>query len=266
MPTTEFAFPEFCSLLGRKISPEDIRDSISMLGVDVECIDKEKIVMEVFPNRPDMLGIEGFARGLRGVMDIETGLPEYETSDSGITLYVEPSVKEVRPYISAGVVKNVSLTEERLISLMNIQEKLHITHGRNRKKVAIGVHDLSKVTPPFVYKAVSSKEISFVPLDTDVRMNLAEILEKHPKGAAYASILKDFRKYPIILDRKNEVLSFPPIINGELTRLSENTKDVFIEVTGTDQRAVNQAMNILATSLLDRCGRAYGVEIVERKG
>lgn len=266
MPTTEFAFPALCSLLGRKIPPDDIRDNISMLGVDVEYIDNQKIVMEVFPNRPDMLGIEGFARALRGVMDIETGLPEYETTDSGITLYVEPSVKEIRPYISAGVVKNVSLTEESLISLMNIQEKLHITHGRNRKKVAIGVHDLSKVTPPFVYKAVNPKEISFVPLDADICMSLTDILEKHPKGVAYAGILKEFRKYPIILDRKNKVLSFPPIINGELTKLSENTKDVFIEVTGTDQRAVNQAMNILATSLLDRCGRGCSVEIAERKG
>ncbi len=266
MPTTEFSFPELCTLLGRKVSPDDIRDSISMLGVDVECIDNKKIAMEVFPNRPDMLGIEGFARALKGVMGIETGLAEYEVTDSGITLYVEDSVKDVRPYISAGVVKNVSLTEERLISLMNIQEKLHITHGRNRKKVAIGVHDLSKVEPPFVYKAVGPKEISFVPLDTDVRMNLAEILEKHPKGVAYARILKGFSKYPVIVDRKNTVLSFPPIINGEATRLSGKTKDVFIDVTGTDQKAVGQAMNILVTSLLDRCGKACSVENVERKG
>lgn len=264
MPTTEFSFQDLCTLLGRKISPGDIRDSVSMLGVDVECINNEKIAMEVFPNRPDMLGIEGFARGLRGIMDIETGLPEYEVTDSGITLYVESSVKDVRPYISAGVVKNVSLTEERLISLMNIQEKLHITHGRNRKKVAIGVHDLSTVEPPFVYKAVGPNEISFVPLDTRVPMSLAEILEKHPKGVSYAGILNGFRKYPIILDRKNNVLSFPPIINGELTRLSDKTKDVFIDVTGTDQKAVSQATNILVTSLLDRCGSAYSVDIVER--
>lgn len=167
MPTTEFSFPDLCSLLGIRVRPEEIRDSISMLGVDVECIDSEKIVMEVFPNRPDMLGIEGFARALKGVLGIESGLPEYRTEDSGVSLYVEPSVKEIRPYISAGVIRDTSFTEEQLISVMNIQEKLHITHGRNRKKVAIGMHDISKVSPPFVYKAVGPHDISFTPLDID---------------------------------------------------------------------------------------------------
>jgi phenylalanyl-tRNA synthetase beta chain len=264
MPTTEFAFPALCALLGRKISPEDIRDSISMLGVDVECINKEKIVMEVFPNRPDMLGIEGFARALKGVMDIDSGLTEYRTEDSGITLYVESSVNLVRPYISAGVVRDISFTEEHLISLMNIQEKLHITHGRNRKKVAIGVHDLSKVTPPFVYRAAGPEEISFVPLDTEFRMNLSDILKKHPKGMAYADILKGFDKYPVILDKNGDALSFPPIINGQRTRLSESTHEVFIEVTGTDQKAADQAINILVAGILDRCGRAGSVEIFRK--
>jgi phenylalanyl-tRNA synthetase beta chain len=263
MPTTEFAFPELCALLGRRVRPEEIKDSISMLGVDVERIDNEKIIMEVFPNRPDMLGIEGFARALKGVMDIESGLTEYLTEDSGIKLCIESSVKEVRPYISAGVVRDIALTEGHLISLMNIQEKLHITHGRNRKKVAIGVHDLSKVTPPFVYKAVGPEELSFVPLDTDVRMTLAEILKKHPKGMAYASVLKGFSKYPVILDKNGDVLSFPPIINGERTRLSESTRDVFIDVTGTDRKAVDSAMNILVAGLLDRGGKAFSVEILE---
>jgi phenylalanyl-tRNA synthetase beta chain len=263
MPTTEFSFQELCSLLGRQVRPEEVRDSISMLGVDVERIDNEKIIMEVFPNRPDMLGIEGFARALKGVMDIDSGLTEYQTEDSGIKLYVESSVKDVRPYISAGVVRGVSLTDGHLISLMNIQEKLHITHGRNRKKVAIGVHDLSKVTPPFVYKAAGPEEISFVPLDTTIRMNLSEILKKHPKGMAYASTLKGFGKYPVIVDKNGEVLSFPPIINGERTRLSESTQDVFIDVTGTDRKAVDQAMNILVSGLLDRCGTACTVEVLE---
>ena len=263
MPTTEFAFQELCTLLGRQVRPDEVRDSISMLGVDVERIDNEKIVMEVFPNRPDMLGIEGFARALKGVMDIDTGLPEFQTGDSGITLFVESSVKDVRPYISAGVVRDISLTEGHLVSLMNIQEKLHITHGRNRKKVAIGVHDLSKVTPPFTYKATGPEEISFVPLDSEVRMNLSEILKKHPKGMTYAGLLKGFNKYPVIIDKNGDVLSFPPIINGERTRLSDRTRDIFIDVTGTDRKAVDSAMNILVAGLLDRCGRAGSVEILE---
>jgi len=261
MPTTEFGLGELNSLLGRTYPPEELRDTISMLGVDVECLDREKIVMEVFPNRPDMLGIEGFARALKGVLGVETGLVPYSVLDSGMRVLVDPSVKAVRPYIAAGIVRGISFTEERLVSLMNIQEKLHITHGRNRKKVAIGVHDMSKVTAPFYYTTAGPSEISFVPLDMQEKLSLGEILETHPKGRMYASALAGMDRYPIILDRDRNVLSFPPIINGELTRLSKKTKEVFIDVTGTDRNAVSQALSIIVASILDRGGKAYTVEI-----
>jgi len=264
MPTTEFAFKELCRLLGKRYKPAELRDHISMLGVDVERMDEEKIIMEVFPNRPDLLGIEGFARALKGIIDIESGLPEYSAEPSGMKVYVDPSVKKVRPYIVCGVIKGVSLDECSLISLMNIQEKLHITHGRNRRKVAIGVHDLSKIEAPFTYKAVKPHEISFVPLDSTEEMDMAEILERHPKGKAYKNLLEGFDRYPVIVDNKNRVVSFPPIINGDLTRLTEKTQDLFIDVTGTDEKAISQALSILVTSILDNGGKAYTVDITAR--
>jgi len=264
MPTTEFAFRELSGLLGKKYRPQDIRDNISMLGVDIECINEEKVVMEVFPNRPDLLGVEGFARALKGILGIENGLPSYEADSSGVKLYVDPSVRKVRPCICAGIVRQVSLDGGRLVSLMNIQEKLHITHGRNRKKVAIGVHDMSKVEGPFLYTAVKPSDISFVPLDMDEKMDLAAVLERHPKGREYAWTLEGMEKYPIILDKNRNVLSFPPVINGNLTRVSESTKDILIDVTGTDQKAVSQALNILVTAILDRGGKAYTVEILDK--
>lgn len=252
-------------MLGRRFKPQELADEISMLGVDMECIDRDKLIMEVFPGRPDMLSIEGFTRALKGVLDIEKGLPVYDVGDSRIKLLVDSSVNEVRPFIVAGVVKGISFTGETLVSLMDIQEKLHITHGRDRKKVAIGVHDLSKIEAPFLYKAVDPTKVSFIPLDMNEKLNLNEILKKHPKGRDYAWILDGSDKYPIILDRNKNVLSFPPIINGELTRVSESTAELFIEVTGMDERAVNQALNIIITSIVDRGGRAYTVEIIEEK-
>jgi phenylalanyl-tRNA synthetase beta chain len=265
MPTTEFSFRDLTKCLGKKYKPEEIRDQISMMGVDMERIDDEKIVMEIFPNRPDMLGVEGFARALKGVMELERGLAPYKVSDSEYKLFVDrASVKDVRPYIAAAVIKGVTITEDMLIALMNIQEKLHITHGRNRRKVAIGVHDMAKLTPPFGYRAAAPESVSFVPLDMTEKMTLRQILEGHPKGKAYAGILKDAKKYPLVLDSKENVLSMPPIINGELTRVNEKTKDLFIDITGTDRKAVDQALSIIVTSILDRCGKAYYVEIVEK--
>ncbi len=263
MPTVEFSFSELQEFLGKRFKPEELKDKISMLGVDLEKIDNEKVVMEIFPNRPDLLSIEGFSRALKGVLDIEHGLKEYLLKESNVKLFVDDSVKNVRPYVVAAVVKNVSIDEPFLLSLMDIQEKLHMTHGRNRRKVAIGIHDLSKIEQPFTYKAVKPSEISFVPLDMRDKMNLSEILAKHPKGRDYAFTLDGKEKYPIILDKNKNVLSFPPIINGELTRVTEKTKGLFIDITGTDENAVKLALNIIVTAIADRGSEIYSVEIAK---
>lgn len=262
MPTVEFDFMELNGLLGKNFKPDELKGVIPMLGVDMERIDGEKVVIEVFPNRPDMLSVEGFARAMKGFLGIETGFHKYKVIDSEIKLFVESSVNKVRPYISAGIIKGLNIKENHLKSIMDLQEKLHITHGRNREKVAIGVHDFSKIDAPFFFKAVKPWEISFVPLDMNKELNLGEILEIHPKGGEFAHILENFEEYPIITDKNNNVISFLPIINGELTRVTEKTRDVLIEVTGTDQKAVDQALNIVITSIADRGGRIYSLDVL----
>ena len=194
MPTVEFNFEELKKFLGKegeKFKPEELKDKISMLGVDLEKIDSESLIMEIFPNRPDLLSIEGFARALKGILNLEYGLKNYPVKESNVKIFVErKTIEKVRPYIVSAIIKNVSIDEDTLISLMDIQEKLHLTHGRNRRKVAIGIHDFSKVEAPFFYKGVKPDEISFVPLDMNEKLTLDEILEKHPKGREYAYILK----------------------------------------------------------------------------
>ena len=109
--------------------------------------------------------------------------------------------------------------------------------GAGGVKVAIGVHDLDAVTPPFRYIA-SPRNRSFVPLDFDREMTLEEILTDHPKGRDYAHLVENFDKFPLIVDAENRVLSFPPIINGELTRVTTATKNILLDCTGTDRKAV----------------------------
>jgi phenylalanyl-tRNA synthetase beta chain len=144
---------------------------------------------------------------------------------------------------------------------MGIQEKLHLTLGRKRVKVAIGVHDYDHVEPPFTYKAIDPEGVTFVPLFKDEEMDLAEILRKHEKGIDYAFTLEGFDRYPIIIDRNWDVLSFPPIINGELTAVTETTTNLFLDVTGNDAKTVYYALNILATMLAERGGQIYTVEV-----
>jgi phenylalanyl-tRNA synthetase beta chain len=218
--------------------------------------------VEFFPDRPDLFSVEGLARAMRAFLDIQPGLKEYAVERSDCVATVENPVLEVRPYFSCAVVKELNITDDMIRSLMELQEKLHMTIGRKRSKLAIGVHDLDKVEPPFRYTAVRPDEVSFVPLNKTEKMNLREILKTHEKGKEYAHLLNGKEKYPIIFDKNNNVLSFPPIINGALTTVTTRTKNVFIDVTGNDRKTVKGALDIVATALAERGGRICSVKMV----
>lgn len=261
MPTITVSYSDLCELLRRRVSLPKLRERLSMLGMEVGEVVGDELKLEIAHNRPDLLSTEGVARALKGFLGIEVGLPSYRVKDSRITVKVDASTKKVRPYIVGGVVENVKLTDAGVVQLMQIQDKLHETLGRNRRKVAIGIHDLDKIRPPFRYTAVAPKSIKFVPLDVARELTPAQILREHPKGIEYAHLLSDFARYPLIIDSQKEVLSMPPIINGQLTRVTENTKRLFIESTGTDELALNQALTILMTSFAERGFRMSSITI-----
>ncbi|PTD93368.1 phenylalanine--tRNA ligase subunit beta [archaeon SCG-AAA382B04] len=244
---------------------DTILENIPMLGADIEREKREEVDIEFFPNRPDLFSAEGIARAMRGFLDKETGLSNYHINDSNTTLKVKDSVKSVRPNISAAVIRDLSLSEEDINSLVNLQEHLHWGLGRDRKKVSIGLHDLKKIEQPFTYKAVDPTRIEFKPLGHEQKMNLNEILNKHKKGQKFGDIIKDKKKYPIIQDKNKEILSFPPIINGVLTEVDTDTNEIFIDVTGTDKKAVNEALNIIATSLAEIGGEIHSVKRDNKK-
>jgi phenylalanyl-tRNA synthetase beta chain len=245
------------NLLGNKISKEELIEKLPMIGADFDRVEDDEISMEFFPDRPDLASVEGIARASRAFFGFKTGLKKYEIKKSDVKINVDSSVKKVRPYVVTALVKNVTMTDELIGSLMELQEKLHMGLGRNRKKVAIGVHNFEPVQPPFTYKAVDPDSVQFVPLNKVESMTMSEILEKHEKGVDYAHLLKDFDKHPLIVDKNNNVLSYPPIINGTLTEVTPFTTDLFIDVTGLDKKAINYALNIVATSLVERGGQIY---------
>ena len=261
MPVVTFDYNDFINLLGYKISKKELIERLPMIGGDFDKVDGDEISIEFFPNRPDLASVEGIARASRAFFGFETGLKKYSIKKSDIIITVAPSVKKVRPYVTTALVKNVTMTDELIASLMELQEKLHGGLGRNRKKVAIGVHNFEPVEPPFTYKAVDPNSVEFVPLNKIESMTLSEILERHEKGVDYAHLLKDFDKHPLIVDSNNNVLSYPPIINGSLTEVTPFTTDLFIDVTGTDQKAINYALNIVITSLAERGGQIYSTVV-----
>jgi phenylalanyl-tRNA synthetase beta chain len=240
-------------MLGRDLTDQEISETLFMLKMETE-FNKEKITCELNSDRPDMFSVEGIAREMKGILGIETGMKKYIVGDSGMILRKESA--QVRPFIACAIVKDVILSDYLVKSLMQVQEKLHMTIGRDRKKVAIGVHDFDKIVSPLLYKDVTEQK--FVPLNMSEEMTIRDILEKHPKGVDYAHLVKDV--YPMLYDKEG-VLSFPPIINSERTKVTENTTSLFIDVTGTDEKAVNQALNILVCNIAERCGKIFNVKI-----
>lgn len=264
MAVVSFDRNELEKLVGKKLSDNVLKNKAPMMGCDIEGIEEDEVEIEIFPNRPDLLSVEGFARSFRQFLGISEELVTYKCLKGDIELFVEDSVKDVRPFISAGVVRDVKLSENILKSLMQVQEKIHATFGRGRRKVAIGIHDMREINPPFTYKGVKPDSVEFVPLQADEKMNLLEIGERHPKGE-YTKVLEGNDRWPIIIDRDDRVLSFPPVINGTVTKLTENTDNIFIDVTGTDQKAVDQALNLIVTELAERGGKPESVWVDSEK-
>ena len=255
MPVIRLHYEDLENLTG--VSIERIKERLPLLCADVERMELDYMDVEFFPNRPDLFSVEGVARTLKQFLEIAPGLASYSVEKSGIEMVVDASVLNVRPYIVGGVVRNLQFDSMGIESLMLLQEQLHRGLGRNRKNVSVGVHDLAKVKPPFKYLAVDPS-FSFVPLDYEEEMTMAEILERHPKGIGYRYILEGKDKYPLILDSEGNVLSFPPIINGELTRVTESTEEIFLDVTGLNEH-VSIALNIIATALAERGGEIQSV-------
>ena len=260
MPVITFKYQDLKDL-GIDMEKDELIDTLPMMSSDIEDFDDEEIKVEFFPNRPDNLSVEGVARSFKGFIGQETGFPDYEVVESGEYVTVDEDVAEIRPYIGFAKIENVDFSGDKLKYVMDFQENLHWVIGRDRKKVAIGIHNADVVKGPFKYIATPKDANAFVPLEKDVEMTPDEILTQHEKGKDYAHLIESFDKYPLILDCDDNILSMPPIINGELTKLNEDTTNIIVDVTGTDERAVNQALNIICSSFAEVGGQIKSMEV-----
>lgn len=211
----------------------------------------EVVRINLLPARPDLFDIYGLARALRGFLGIETGLVNYSFQSSGYTCRVEPSLQEIRPWIACCVARHIVLDGDTLRGLMKLQENLHWALGRDRRRASIGVYDLDTLQPDFLYCSVLPDEVEFTPLSATSPMSPRRILELHPKGITYAHLLSGVNRYPLLRDSSGRVLSMPPIINSNETRVTTQTRNLFVDVTGPDRTAVHKTLAVLASTLHD---------------
>ena len=271
MPTVTFDHATLRAIQSRHGVEHDPwlwEEKLSDIGCVVEECDSNEIEIEIFPDRADLLSPETIAHAARAFLHGKGAEPELSTTAGSITMTVDASLEHVRPIIYGAVVRGVdngSSPEENdafIQALMDHQEKLHFSIGRRRRRASIGVHDLSTLAPPFTVITVP-ETYSFIPLAMTERMSIREILESHPKGVEYAHLLEGFSDFPVIVDAADRVLSFPPIINGDHTTVTESTTDFFIDVTGWDARACEASLLLVCLAFSARGGTVETIELTD---
>jgi len=243
---------------------EQMQNKISMFGTPLEKFDNTEMEIEVFPNRPDLLSYHGFKRAFLEFLGKKKGLKSYKLNkpEKDYAVTIDNSVKDVRPYTACAIVKGLKFDDEKIKEIVDIQEKLHITIGRKRKKLAIGIYPLEKIKLPITFKALEPDKIRFIPLESDREMSGLQILQRHPAGREYSHLLAGKAKFPVFIDSNNNILSMPPIINSQITgKITNETTDVFIECSGFDFEILNKCLNILVTCMADMGGEIYQMEL-----
>ncbi len=253
------------SLLNKFFPEKDVTELLDLLpyvGLDIEGLDNQAIRVEYNPNRPDFASPYGIIRALKGILDIETGIPKFRLFKNGIyKIQIDASVKQVRPIIVSLVAKTNNVHDNEAIrQLISMQEDLHNGIGRKRKKASIGIHDLDSIKFPITYKTVSD-DFSFVPLGEVSSITIKQILNELDIGRQYRHILDNSNRYPLIIDADNNVLSFPPIINGNVTKVTPKTNNLLIEITANNQKAADDILAILAITFQDIGFEIHNVSI-----
>ena len=256
MAVVRFSRKDLENLVGRKITDNEYHELVPMLGTPVESYDKNYVEFEIFPNRPDLLAIEGMARALQGFLGVRKGPINYDVRKSNYKVIIDKSVKD-RKFAAFAVVKGMKFDEELIAEFMQLQEKLSVTIGRKRKKASIGSYDISDVEWPVKY-TTKNKSHKFVPLAFESERTIEKILNEHPKAIEYSHLMQGLTSYGVYEDAKGRTMSLLPITNAEFSKIDIGTKDILIEVTGNEMKAVEEMLNVVATALHDR-----GLELYE---
>ncbi|WP_137284058.1 phenylalanine--tRNA ligase subunit beta [Halorussus salinisoli] len=275
MPVVDVNPDELRDLTGHEEKSDDeLIDDLFALGLEFEGrTEDDDLQLEFAPDRLDRLSVEGVARSLRYQYGDDRGVYVPGTNDPDWTIEVDESVPDERPYVTGAVIRDVSLDDEALDSLIQLQEKLHATMGRKRAKGAIGIHDLTMLKGQaataegqaeagnsIVYRGIDPDGDRFVPLDSDAEMTPEEVLRSHPTGETYADLVAEYDHYPAIYDDIG-LFSFPPVINGRRTEVSTESRDLFVELTGTDQWTIDHMCNIICYALDARGAKVEEVTV-----
>ncbi|XP_075386451.1 phenylalanine--tRNA ligase beta subunit [Tenrec ecaudatus] len=288
MPTVSVKRDLLFQALGRTYTDEEFDELCFEFGLELDEITSEKELIskeqgndraagasevvlykiDVPANRYDLLCLEGLVRGLQ-VFKERIKAPVYQRvmpKGELQKLIITEETAKGRPYAVAAILRNVKFTPDRYNSFIDLQEKLHQNICRKRSLVAIGSHDLDTLSGPFTYTAKRPSDIRFKPLNQTKEYTACELMDMYKTDnhlKQYLHIIENNPLYPVIYDSNGVVLSMPPVINGNHTKITLKTRNVFIECTGTDFTKAKIVLDIIVTMFSEYCENPFTVEAVE---
>ncbi|KAK3190747.1 phenylalanine--tRNA ligase subunit beta [Lecanicillium sp. MT-2017a] len=282
MPTISVDKYKLFEALGRKFTKEEFEDLCFDYGIELDEDTEEEerpivdgkqeppqLKIEVGANRYDLLCFEGIALSLNIFLG-RAQAPNYRVvkpkDPEQQVITVHPETLKVRPYVAGAVLRGIKFDQDRYDSFIALQDKLHQNLARNRTLVSIGTHDLDTVKGPFTYEALPPKDIKFIALNQTKEMNSEELMtfyEKDKHLGRFLHIIRDSPVYPVIYDSNKVVCSLPPIINGEHSKITLDTTNVFMEVTATDLTKLGIVTDMMVTMFSMYCTEPFTVEPVK---
>ena len=288
MPTIIVNRDALFKAIGQSFTDEEFENLCFEFGIELDDVTSEQEIMkneqkkedknlstetlykiEVAANRYDLLCLEGLALALRIFLSKQK-MPEIKPlnilPEEERQLIVYDSVNDVRPIGLCAILRDINFTDEMLKSFMDLQDKLHNNICRGRKLVSMGTHDLDKVKGPFSYRALSPEKIHFVPLNREEEVNgdgLMSLLKDDPKLGKYLYLLEGKEKYPVMMDSNGVIMSLPPIINSQHTKMTLNTHNVLLDITGIDLTKCEIVLNTLIAMFSVYCKNPFTVEEIK---
>ncbi|EXJ73108.1 phenylalanyl-tRNA synthetase, beta subunit [Cladophialophora psammophila CBS 110553] len=282
MPTITVDKAALFQALGRDYTTEEFDELCFDFGIeldeDTSLTDRPivngkqeppQLKIEIPANRYDMLCFEGIQLMLN-IFNRRVAAPKYvlkAPSKGGIqTITVSKDCERIRPYVSGAILRNIKFDQARYESFIDLQDKLHQNLARQRTLVSIGTHDLDSIQGPFTYEALPPKDIKFVPLNQNKELDGEELMQFYEKDkhlGRFLHIIRDSPVYPVIYDSNRNVCSLPPIINGDLSKITLNTKNVFMEVTATDKTKLEIVVNMMVTMFSQYTSDQFTVEPIQ---
>lgn len=276
MPTIAVDKQDLFDLLGRSYTTKEFDELCFQFGIELDedttedvkgTDERPQLKIEIGANRYDMLCIEGIAQALNQYLG-RSPIPNYTLSPEKpqTSLTIKESTSQIRPYAASAILRGITFTQRSYDSFIALQDKLHANLCRGRTLVAMGTHNLDTIQGPFTYEALPPKDIKFTPLNQTKEMNGEELMQfyKNDKNLGkYLPIIEGSPVYPVILDANRNVCSLPPIINSDLSKITLDTKNVFLDVTGTDRTKVEIVVNTLVAMFSRYCETPFTIEPVE---